>query len=148
MILNELAQWGAILFLATIGLGLTRQLGQFLISRKDELTYQGPEVGKSLPDTLLAEPERDALSAAIETSSPHRFGVVAVLSDRCLGCIGLVSQIESDGPPLGLPTLAFLDTSDVHPDFIQRVRAAFTIVCDDSRHARTQKAGITALKYI
>lgn len=53
MILNEIAQWIAIAFMAVFLVGLTRQLGRFMSGSEEVLSQDvGPALGDPLPAPL------------------------------------------------------------------------------------------------
>jgi hypothetical protein len=145
MLVNELAQWAAIVFLAIVGFGLTRQLGQFLVSRKEQLEYEGPDVAKVLPVGLFTAAEF-AQVQELATLSPSGVTAVVAMSDNCPGCVQAVQALETEGSPDGVPLVAVLASAS--EDFNRRVQRAFNVVSLDSGHKRAHEAGIRATPFI
>lgn len=73
MIVNEIAQWAVLVFVAAISLGLLRQLGSQVAPRGEEAAREyGPSIGNPLPQVLFSPQEWEtvrALAAARRASS-------------------------------------------------------------------------------
>jgi hypothetical protein len=66
VLINELAQWAVLLFLTIFVLGLTRQLGNFLVPPEQQRAREvGPGLGTALPADLLAAGARERLAAVM-----------------------------------------------------------------------------------
>jgi hypothetical protein len=107
MILNELAQWALLIFLAIFVVGLTRQLGKFLVTPREEAAADmGPPVGKAIPETLLTGPEREGFVDLIRGGASG-FAVVIAVDEQCVGCDALLERLRETGSPEAAPILAF-----------------------------------------
>lgn len=145
MLINELAQWAVIAFLGILVLGLIRQLGLFIVPRKDQLLYRGPDIGSELPSSLLDGFPPDRLSDEIRRSTTG-LGILAVINERCIGCNGLVQRLETAGWQHDIPLLAVVDARD--PEFASRVEKVFPHVVRDDDLQRAKAIGITATPFI
>jgi hypothetical protein len=140
VIVNELAQWAVLLFLAIFVVGLTRQLGFQLQTRSETLDEIGPQVGERVPDALLDEDERGALSR-LAAESPAGETTVVVLDQHCLGCKAIVAALETHDGVLPRPAVAFVTASD-DAGFMGRVEGAFDLVFSDETGFKADSAGI------
>lgn len=106
MLINELAQWAVLIFVAVLALGLTRQLGNFIVPRREQIAYElGPDIGSVVGAPILQDEEAGRLREAID-SGPTDWGAIVVVDERCYGCDGLLAALEEDGPPEGAPVVA------------------------------------------
>jgi hypothetical protein len=99
LIINELLQWAVLLFMGVFLFGLTRQLGNFLVSGRDRADIEaGPEIGKRLPAEVLTGDARERLKALMaERGESH--AVLFVVGEECSACHGLLESLrEADGP--------------------------------------------------
>jgi hypothetical protein len=111
MLLNELLQWAAIAFLGVFVLGLTRQLGAFLSSgREQQSVLQGPAVGRPIPEKLL-EPAERAVVLEMLGERECDWAALVVLDENCPGCDQLVAHVERKGMPEGAPLIAICRSS-------------------------------------
>lgn len=145
MVLNEVAQWTALIFLGVVALGLTRQLGQFLISRREELELDGPDIGSKLSPLLVGDESIQSIEA-LYSSSARGLTLVCVLNDRCLGCAGLLEDLLRRGRPEGVPIIALLSAHDA--EFVAQAEAAFSLVVIDPASERAKAAGINATPFL
>jgi hypothetical protein len=139
VIVNELAQWAALLFVAVLVVGLTRQLGNFLIPRHEQLALDvGPRVGRKLPGDLLSPDEHRQVLDLIQE---RRTGWAAflVVSEGCPGCKDLLERLESTGAPQRAPVIALSRKSG--EEHVTALRAATDLVIVDG--ARLKAAGLT-----
>jgi hypothetical protein len=143
-LINELAQWAALVFLGILVFGLTRQLGQFIIPRRDQLLYQGPEVGDELPKSVINGVSAHQLGVAINEGPG--LALVAVVNDKCLGCQGLIERLETLGTPANAPLIAVVDSNDA--DFTTRIDRVFDFVVRDDGLRQAREIGISATPYI
>jgi hypothetical protein len=145
MLLNELAQWAVLIILAFMVMGLLRQLGQFIIPRKEQLLARGPDVGERIPHALVDESHQAALSEEM-ASSGAEFGYLAVIREDCLGCGSLVERLQESDQPLPGPLVVVLDGES--SEFRSRVEAVAGIVIDDPRGRRAKDVGISAAPFV
>jgi hypothetical protein len=133
-----------LVFLGVMVFGLTRQLGSFIVPRRDQLVQQGPEINTRpvglLGDRLSAE-LRERLSGASD-----RRALVMVVDERCVGCMSLIDRLEAGVWDMGdRPLVAVVKQS--RPEFVARVQAVADWVVDDPTGHRLRDAGITATPY-
>ena len=142
-IINELVQWAAIAFVAFLTLGLTRQLGLYMVPRSEQLAAMGPDVGTQLSPEQLGDPDRRLAALASETDD----GRVALLvvDETCETCVEIVAAVETNDlramPAVGLVK----GSSDA---FRARVAAAFDGVLYDHDGKRIDTAGIVATPFL
>lgn len=126
---NEILQWGVIAFMGVFLIGLTRQLGLFLVPARDiRAQDEGPPLGRALPADLL-EPDDQARLRAMIDGRHSSFAFVAFIDEFCPGCAALQAQLEELGPPHGAPTVALLRAAG--DDYRARVERAFDLVVID-----------------
>jgi hypothetical protein len=145
MFFNELAQWAIIIVMSVFVFGLVRQLGHFLVPRRDHLMYLGPDIGKGLPASLLKGLPVEQLKEQIQRSRAG-LGLVAVVNDRCGGCKGMLLQLKELGPPFDGPLVALADTND--PDYLAYIGGLFTYVLQDEGGTRAHDAGVIATPFV
>lgn len=145
MLINELAQWAVLVLLTVVVLGLLRQLGHFIVPRREELLYRGPEVGGDLPRQLLSGVQANGLRRAIAESRAG-IGVVVVLNENCSGCKALLNQLEVLGSPLQAPLVAVVDspTTESHT----RLLRIFDHLVVDPGGGFARNAGILATPFV
>jgi len=120
MLLNELAQWAVLLFIAIFVVGLTRQLGNFIMPKRERVELDiGPPLGDRLPDALFSEEESRAIRELIMASSLD-WGAVVVLHDHCTGCGALLDRVDRNGKPREAIMVAV--TRDEAADHVERLR--------------------------
>ncbi len=139
----EIAQWVVIAFMAVFLLGLTRQLGIFLVPRREQLAADGPRVGEPLDESLLTTVEADELRQVV---SPFGAGVVAVIDERCQACQSLVATASNLRVGKDIPVAAVVRSSGAA--FIGAVRDAFPLVIVDHDGDRTLDAGVVATPFM
>jgi hypothetical protein len=140
----ELLQWALLVFLGVMVFGLTRQLGSFIVPRRDQLVQQGPELNSRplgmFGDQLSAE-LRERLSGASD-----RQALVMVVDEGCVGCMALIDRLEAGVWNLAdRPLVAVVKES--RPEFVARVGAVADWIVDDPTGRRMHDAGITATPY-
>lgn len=135
MILNELAQWAALIFMAIFLIGLTRQLGRFMVGEREEIANSvGPDVGKRLPPEVLPDAERERFADAIE-ASPAGWGALLVVDQECIGCAAALEALEHGGAPDEAPIAALSRMSNAdHEERLARVSEV--VVVDPDRVSR------------
>lgn len=139
--INEFAQWAVLAFLGVYVLGLTRQLGKFLVPHREELARMGPAVGDALPDGLLTATQRQSLLQLVRTSGQGAAALV-VIDERCSGCVALVEALSgrpvSDAEPR---FIAFLKEPS-EGEFAERVAESFDLVLADPTGEALDRADI------
>jgi hypothetical protein len=144
--LNEAGQWAVLLLLGGTVLGLYRQLGAFIVPRREQLALTGPAVGDRLAVDLLGEEVFSRLQAEIEQHETQR-GLIAVITEGCPGCAELMQQVRDLPPELADVPFAFVLASG-NEEFRSVVPADDFHVVPDPNHARTHGAGITAWPFL
>ena len=150
MIVNEIMQWAVLAFIGVFVVGLTRQLGMFIVPRVQQIEAAGPQLGKRLPSELVSEAESDVLRQVIsEWNAP---GIAVVVVDHaCAVCQRLVAGIGERGgaerlaQSVGLPFAALVKPSP--PEFIEAVQKAFPITLVDGA-GEARKAGLAATPFV
>lgn len=105
MVANELAQWAVLAFLAVFVLGLTRQLGKFLVSPRDQLVAEnGPAIGKQLSERAVGAGGAASLAQLMQARHTS-WAAMLVVGEGCVGCEPLLERLETDGVPDSVPLL-------------------------------------------
>ena len=140
----EVLQWAAILFLGVMALGLTRQLGFFLVPRTEQLRQQGPDVGSDLSPLLgpVAGEVRERLAAPMAEAA-----AVLVVDERCEGCRQILDQFEQGLWDTKGRLVLVAVVKESGRDFVSRVRAIADVVAEDPDGTNTRGAGIVATPY-
>ena len=145
MVFNELAQWAVIILIAVCVFGLLRQLGQFMVPRKEQLLSLGPDIGARIPETLIDDPA--TRSELMRSAAEHEgIGLVAVLHDGCLGCRALVEGLREEGRPMEGPMVAFFEGTDEEIRGV--LETHFDLLVDDPAGSRAKAAGIMASPFV
>lgn len=132
MIFNELAQWAVLLLLAFFVLGLTRQLGHFLVPESDMAVLKvGPDVGKAMPDGLLTERQTQDVLDLMAHRGTDWAGFLVVAED-CAGCEGILEALRDRGSPDHAPVVALSGRSGPEHEALMRAAADVTVV-DEAR---------------
>jgi hypothetical protein len=109
MIINELAQWAVLAFMGVFVIGLTRQLGNFLMPKHERIALEvGPEIGKRLPEDLVGDRTRLNELMAERHSD---WAAVMLVDQDCDGCESMLARLEQDGRLPG-PLVAVSRKSD------------------------------------
>lgn len=145
MLINEFAQWAAIVFLGIVCLGLTRQLGHFLISRREQLETEGPDLGRNLPTLLFRGAEVLDVERLVR-QSPSGVAGIMVMSDNCYGCGESLQILDEKGPIPGVPLIAVISSET--QAFDDRVEARFDYVTRDPGLERAGRVGIHATPFL
>lgn len=144
MLLNELAQWAALLFLGIFVLGLTRQLGDFLVpSRERVAENRGPKIGKRLPAGLLPAGDHRRLLELMEERAA-RWAALLVVSEDCPRCKTLIERLAETGAPDHAPVVALSSRSG--PDHTAVLEATADIVVVDGKSL--EKADINVRPFV
>lgn len=143
--INEVAQWAVLVFLSVLALGLTRQLGHFLLPHNEQVMQTAPEVGSVLPDTLLDAGDRQALAALAAGHESGLAGVV-VLNEECNGCQAMIEDLESGAVVRHGPLVAVVKESEAA--FVGRAATVFDFVVDDEDGDRVSRTGLAATPFL
>jgi hypothetical protein len=145
-VLNESAQWALLLVIGATVLGLYRQLGNFLLPRKEQLALNGPELGQQLPMALLGDQVYGTLREAIGTSAA-RVGLIAVITEGCPGCGEVIHRVSGRPEELDGVPIAFVVAS-ASPTFVSELPADQELVVTDEDHARSHEVGIQGWPFL
>jgi hypothetical protein len=106
MLINELAQWAVLLFIAIFVLGLTRQLGNFLVPKREQMANSlGPALGASLPLSLLDAGARAHVNHLMRDRQTD-WGVVLIVSEDCPSCDTVLDRLGEQRPSIRGPIVA------------------------------------------
>lgn len=131
MLLNELAQWGALIFVGILALGLTRQLGAFLVPAQQQSALEvGPDVGKRFPVDFLSAPQRAELVAEMERRAVD-LATFLVVSERCQTCTALLDELAASGRQRSPIVALSRESSGEHRQLLEAV--ASLVVVDAAR---------------
>lgn len=145
MIMNELAQWAVLIFLCVLVLGLTRQLGHFLLPHREQVLDPAPNVGDTLPGVLTEGRERDRL-VELTTAADPGYLALLVLNEQCNGCQHLVEDLERGRVQFHGP-LVFV-AKESSREFAQRLAGQGDLVIDDPDATKSQSAGFSATPFL
>jgi hypothetical protein len=146
MDINEFAQWAVLAFLGIFVLGLTRQLGFFLVPRGQADGEIGPDVGKPLPRELLGRYAHERLRELIAAREHASAGAILVIDEACSDCRDTLERLAASPRP-DLPVVGLL-TGTHEPDFRARAEQVFDFVADDPEGERSEKAGISGTPFL
>lgn len=130
MIVNEIVQWAVLAFLGVFVLGLTRQLGKFLVSPRQELVADnGPALGKRVPERILGGDDAGQVARLMRERDVD-WSAVLVVGEGCVGCGPLLERLEADGVPDGGPVV--IAARSASPEYRERLeRLADVVVVDE-----------------
>jgi hypothetical protein len=141
VIVNELAQWAVLLFIAVFVFGLTRQLGNFIVPRREQAAVDiGPDLGKKLPPDLFTPAERARVRELCERKTTD-WAVVLVVSEDCAGCVNVLERVKVTGIPQGAPIVVLSRTSLSGSAYTASLREIADMVVADGD--RIKAAGLT-----
>jgi hypothetical protein len=130
LIINELLQWAVLAFMGVFLFGLTRQLGNFLVTGRDRAAVEaGPETGRSLPKELLAPELRRRLTALMQERG-HDHGVLVVVGEECGACKGLLESIAAEAAADRVPIVALAQSAG--EEYRRQLEAVADIVVVDA----------------
>jgi hypothetical protein len=143
VILNELAQWAVLVFIAIFVVGLTRQLGDFLVPKKAQLASDtGPLVGKKLPPGMLSQQEHRQVHELMEQRSVG-WATLLIVAEGCPGCGTLLERLQTAERPHRAPVIALSRKSS--PSHERSLREVADLVIVDGR--RLKAAGLTVTPF-
>jgi hypothetical protein len=139
---SELAQWAAIFALGVMVVGLTRQLGAFLLPHRDQLTQSGPQPGSLLRSPLITPEEQTEIKAAMTRLSAAS-GVMLIVDQNCMGCRDLIDDLnELASRERRMPLVGLVKGSGVR--FVADAHRVFDVVIEDPESVRVRAADIVA----
>jgi hypothetical protein len=144
----EIVQSAAILFIGVFVIGLTRQLGLFMMPRPAQLAEQGPRDGAALPLQLVDSEAQVRLKEAIRQSGSHH-ALVAIVDHVCPACHALLDQMRvANATGVGgvPPSAIIVKGSD--DDFVQTVFETGAAVLVDPRGEAAASVGIRATPFV
>ncbi|MEX0701401.1 MAG: hypothetical protein WD069_04835 [Planctomycetales bacterium] len=144
--MNEIAQWVVLSFIAVFLVGLTRQLGLFIVPRREQLEAMGPVVNRSIPKDLLSATEQKRF-ARVLAESPTTWGLVVVIDSNCHGCHNMLAQLKKRSTPSHAPIVALVQ-SGADDTFIDEVREVVDVAISDPGGERRTAVGIAATPYV
>ncbi|MEA2195867.1 MAG: hypothetical protein QOG42_2603 [Solirubrobacteraceae bacterium] len=128
---NELAQWATLLFLGVFIVGLTRQLGRFILPHESErpglAPVQGPPVGARL-EHMVPERLLEALTRARSVIEAGEPAVLVIVRDNCASCEVLLNELDSSP---ARPAVVALLTDPTSAEHVETVAAAVDDVVSD-----------------
>ena len=126
--INDLAQWAAIIVLATTILGMLRQVGHMLSPEPERRAERyGPDIGDRLPVAAFAPEEGTAFMASVE-EAPSKRGLVLFVNPMCDACEAWIEDLARLEIGKRLPVLV-LSTGE-HPDLTPRLAGSGTLASD------------------
>lgn len=141
MLINELAQWAVLAFMAVFVFGLTRQLGSFLLEPKEEhAVTTGPDLDKPVPKALIRPRERSELAALMKARGADAASVLVVDED-CPGCSDLLDRLAHEGAPENAPIMIVSRLSS--EEHVKHLRGLADIVVVDPARLKEVKLDIT-----
>jgi hypothetical protein len=145
VIINELAQWAVLIFIAIFVVGLTRQLGDFLVPKKEQLASDiGPPMGKKLPAGLFSSQEHRQVRELMQERSVG-WATLLIVAENCPGCGSLLEHLQTTKfkPPDRAPVIALSRKSS--PSHERSLREAADLVIVDGDRLKT--AGLTVTPF-
>ena len=142
--INEVAQWTVLVFLSVFVLGLTRQLGRFLVNPREERSQQGPDIGARVPRALLPDDSRETL-IRLMAERPAQWAALVFVRDRCSGCNQLVRNLAEFDVPDNAPVAVHTNAVG---DNLAKMAAVADVVIADPGGERAKAAEISAMPFI
>lgn len=143
--LNELAQWAVLIFLAIFVFGLTRQLGLYVVPRQQQLEDLGPPLKRPLPSKLVGGSDRSRLVEMVR-ESPGRWGGVLVVDEACSTCTDMIEDMVRAGKPEGAPLAAITNSTGM--EFQQELGEVVDLVVLDRKSERCHEEGIYVTPFV
>jgi hypothetical protein len=130
-------------------LGLTRQLGIFLVPRKEQLALLGPPLGTRLSTSLIPTDDQARLTElALGTPRRDRLAIF-VIDEQCIACNALIDRMAADDArPVTSPTGLVALVKRSSEEFAGRAAHAFDLVITDPTGERTDGGGIIGTPYL
>lgn len=142
MTTQDLLQWCAILVLLVFVFGLTRQLGRFVVPRRDQTILDGPSVGKRFSVRgLTLHNETEISQTARAAGKP---ALVMLASAGCPSCDHLKKELARTDPtdlPFVPCALISNERSDVSP-------SRFKLQINDADLSISHGAGVFATPFL
>lgn len=134
-VVNEVAQWAALITLTILLLGVFRQVG-LLLPPSTRTQVSGPTPGRRAPRPLLEHVRKVTLNGRTEAGT-----IVAFVTEDCTGCQRLLADLSSSQVARDEPVV--LVTRHPSPQFAQAIQETGipTISADD---ALWDACGVTA----
>jgi hypothetical protein len=147
MELNELAQWSVLLLMAIFLVGLTRQLGRFLLPPSERRAEEwGPALGDRLPENVLTNAQRDRATELIRESVTG-WAAGIVVSPACDACEQWLAVLRDRASLPAAPIITFVSGSN--GDYVARVRlAADLVITDDPGRHNFREANLVATPFL
>jgi hypothetical protein len=142
--INEIAQWVVLLVLLVFTVGLTRQLGRFLVTPREERAQQGPKVGERMPEALLPADAHDRLLALMREREASWTPMVFV-RDHCSGCTQLLRNLADFELPEAAPIVAH---THAQGEKLAQIEEVCDLIIDDPDGVQVKAAGINAMPFI
>jgi hypothetical protein len=143
VILNELAQWAVLVFIAIFVVGLTRQLGDFLVPKKTQLASDtGPPVGRKLPAGVLSQREHRQVQELMQERSAG-WATLLIVTEGCPGCGTLLERLQTAERPHRAPVIALSRKSS--PSHESSLREVADLVIVDG--GRLKAAGLSVTPF-
>lgn len=125
---NETLQWALLVVIAFVLLGVLRQVALALPTHYRAQTVSGPSIGSHLPRPLL----RRLPSSVMDGPSGADEAIVAFVTEACIGCQRLLSEISSGRAPSEAPLVLVAKNPSV--PFLRALEELRTpIIHDDGR---------------
>lgn len=148
MILNEMLQWAVLVFLAIFLLGLTRQLGLFLVPRREQLSQYGPAEGRSLPNYLIGGRDREVFRTAIAQSAAGA-GLFLVTHQDCEVCGELLTELSVNRRNHELANVPMAVMASGHDEgYISTAAAAGDVLVRDPDGSKRNRSKIAATPFV
>lgn len=140
MSVNDIAQWGVLVFMAIFLLGLTRQLGHFLMSNREQRAAEGgPVTGKHVPSAWLAGGEATRLREFMYSRGAD-WAVLVALHENCKTCDSLLTGVERGRAEI--PVLGML-SGESSPRYRDRLTSIADLVVTDEERLQSANLNVT-----
>lgn len=143
---NELIQWVVLAFMAVFVVGLTRHLGQFMVSQREQVADEyGPDRGERLAEGVLSAADHRRL-VALMGERRSTWASLVVVNEMCDACDAWLEAFQAVGRPADAP-LAILTgkSSDEH---MAKLEAVSDFVVRDETGDRLHEANLRATPFL
>lgn len=143
---NEVIQWVLLAFMAVFVVGLTRHLGQFMVSQREQVADEyGPERGGRLPDGVLSDAEHERLVELMRIrSSP--WASLVVLNEMCDACDAWVEAFQAVGRPADAPLVVLTGKSS--SKHLAKLEAVSDLLVSDDTGDRVSAGNLRATPFL